>query len=156
MDSECFPVLCCSSPLARSSCTLEASAWLNFAVGKAASIFFISPGHPCAKARDVANIEATTIIEFFITRTLKKGGWGGNDHLSLRTQSLTKQIDYPFNEWVLRAATRSGSIFSGLSIEPNRCCTWPSRLTRNLVKFHLMASVPRRPGADVLRNSKKG
>jgi hypothetical protein len=65
----------------------------------------------------VANIEAKTIIEFFITGALKKGGWGETSTLSLRTQPLTKQIDYPFNEWVLRAAIRSGSIFSGLSIE---------------------------------------
>ena len=44
----------------------------------------------------------------------------------------------------------SASMLSGVSVGAWRATTWPSRPTTNLVKFHLIASVPRMPGAASL------
>ncbi len=41
----------------------------------------------------------------------------------------------------------SGSMLSGVSVGAWRATTWPSRPTTNFVKFHLIASVPKMPGA---------
>ena len=49
------------------------------------------------------------------------------------------------------SASISGRIASGFALGANRAETVPSRPIRNLVKFHLIASLPSRPGLACLR-----
>ena len=51
IDSLCWPALCCSSTFVRRSFTLLVSWMLNLPLGRALSIFFISPGQSCATAK---------------------------------------------------------------------------------------------------------
>src|SRR5690554_2156226 len=44
-----------------------------------------------------------------------------------------------------RARSISLRKLSGLAVGPKRCMTRPSRFTRNLLKFHLILSLPRMP-----------
>ena len=50
----------------------------------------------------------------------------------------------------------SSLIFLGEVVEAYRLTGKPLRSIKNLVKFHLMASVPSKPGASALRYSNKG
>ena len=44
----------------------------------------------------------------------------------------------------------------GLVKGPKRSATIPFRSTKNFVKFHFTASMPRKPGFDLFRNAKSG
>ena len=50
----------------------------------------------------------------------------------------------------------AGAIDSGVAFGAERSTTLPLRSTRNVVKFHLMAFVPSRPGAFSYRRTKSG